>query len=598
MPLQAPGKRNARDAITSFGAVNLRLDPTDIDSAALSEAIDVDLYERPGTILSRRGETTIYDLLEAPIRLVYKNYEGLTFSFCATRIFVMNQEVYSALSGHHVHATEYKGRNAPQAELFVANGTNMLRWTRREFEKWGLDSALLNPLGAVGAGTGLTGDYSAVYTYIRRVSGVLVHESNPSPPSDVVALSNQTLSLVVTASTDPQVTGIRIYRTLAGGIVYLFDQEVANVTNTVVSSKIDAALGGAVSEDNDPPRGATLIHVLRDRIWVNDLSAPNRLRWTPRFFPESFPANNFIDLGTQEQPITAISSINNVLIAFTPRSKFRLIEQDENIVAISGDIPFLGAATAGFVAFELPSSRGCVAYRAVISTSYGIIYPAKDGIYVTDGTAAPEQLLSELVQPLFLGVRVGGIPPIDFGYEANMAAAFYRDRYYLSFTSIESMDGQNDYTMILSPSRGAWFWSAGFSSFFFDGVHDVFYGGMPSGRLVALEAPVKFTDFSDMPITASVMTAERAGGDRGVKKLFLYMRVDAEVSSGDTLEAAFYADDSVVHTETITGNRIRKLMKLPEQARGHTWRVAFNYSGTKQVKIHGVETQYKSLVSS
>lgn len=615
MPLEATGKRLQREMIRYFTGVVLSLEDTSLGEGGLSVGCNIDLHERPGTILTRRGYTQVHSSLGDgnPLRLVYLNSSGVSFASGGTQIFVRGtgEDTENGISDiSQISIIEYRGVNAPLPEVFVANGgmphssspgfifqRRMYRWTRRQFDIWGIDGTPYAPLASVGGGTGLTGDYSVKFTYIRKFGGSVVSESNPSGASNTVTLANEDLDFTVVASDDSSVTNIRVYRTVAGGATYLFDQDVDNTTATVTSSQSDGGLGSAVDEDNDVPRPATLAHVLRDRVWLNDIGYPSRLHWSKRFFPESFPANNFIDVTTNEDAITALASSNNVLVAFTARTKYRVIEQDDNTVAVTGDIPFIGASTAGFVSFELPSARGTSASRAVVSTPVGIIYPSRDGIYVTDGTTAPEQSISDEIQPIFDGVKVGDIPPINTALEKNMVAVWYRRKYFLSYTSVESASDSNDYTVIISPGRGIWFWDMGFSSFFVDAEKDRLLAGRPDGSGVQLEAPGIHSD-EGSAISATVETAAMPGGDAFLQSNFFYMRVDAEVHADDTLEATFYADDTAVVTKAITGNRTRRLLRLPASSRGHTWKVGLSYSGTHQAKIHGVETQFKTLAIS
>ena len=609
MPLQAPSKLTQREQVSNFFGVNLRSDPSDIAQGGLAAGTNIDLYSTPGTLLVRRGfEDKTLDL-NSPQRHIARANNGIVHAG-AIELYVDGVSVSSSLVADvAVDILEFRGQNAQASEVFIANGTRtsdpsnpsgMLRYTPSTVGNWGLDPPAAAPaVSAVAAGS-LTGSYMAKYTYARVVSGITVAESNPSSASAAQALTSEDLGVDVIASNDADVTNIFVYRTGASGSTYLFDQSVSNATATIESSQADGALGAAVDEENDIPVGATIMHALRDRIWTNDVTRGNRLRYTKRFFPESQPASNFIDITPETTTITAISSINGVLIVFTQTTKYRVIEQIANVTAVGEALPFFGGATSTFVFFELPSSRGCVAPDALVSVAPGIIYPTKDGVFLTTGTSQPEQLLSQSIQNLFIGVKQGGIAPIDFDNETNMVAEFHRGRYYLSYTSTESNDGSNDITAILIMSTGEWyFWNKGYTSFLFDDTNNEFLGGDNDGSLRKLEEVSATTDFTAADdILATATTPDRDGGDPLVQKLFLYARVDAQVVSTATLTADFYANDTLEKSFTITGDRTRKLLRLPASSRGFTWRMELSFTSDSGGKVHGVEAQWKTLIPS
>lgn len=607
MPIQAQGKQTVRQLTRGFSGVDLRSDSRDIAEGGLQKGLNVDLYERPGTAQSRRGFITQFEGLEVDQRKLLRAQDML-FSISATNVYVDGVSVSSTDidADIDVDMVEYQGQNSDLPEVFIANGATELGSTPRmfvydgTFRKWGITPAVTKPGLAVGAAGSLTGTYSAVYTYVRKVGTTVAHESNPSPAGDDTALTSDTLDITVGDSSDSQVTHIRIYRTVAGGSVYLFDQEVLNADQTVNSSQADSALGSAVSTDNDQPRGGTIVHALRDRLWTNDKDFPSRMRYTARFLPESQPADNFIEIGSETHTITAITSINGALLVFTESTKFSVIEQLADVNAIGGGLRLVGSAVAGFLSIELPSSRGCVAPNAVVSTGIGVIYPTKEGVFITDGTSTPEQLVSAPIQSIFLGTSNSGIAPIDFTKESNMVAEFHRGRYYLSYTSTVSTTGENDITAILDAGTGQWyFWNHGFSAMTFDDHANIFYAGRETGNIDEIEKANQLSDFStETAIAAEIDTPERDGGDLMSRKLFLYLRVDAEVATGDTLTVAFYTDDTLRHTFTITGNSTKKLLRLPSGSMGFTWRTELTYSGTGRLKFHGVEAQWKNLTSS
>lgn len=610
MPVQAEERPVQRERVGQFTTVNTWVNPTDLPPNHLADGLNIDLFLEPGVLQSRSGIENIHSSLEGPQRFIIKGPFDQLFSAGATNIYVDGVDqsgIGTTLdSGTRVSMVQYRSLNSSTNELFIANGQNeegevrMYRYTSASsFGNWGIDAPDDAP--DIVAGTGaLAGDYTAVYTYARRVSGVLLHESNPSGSNAAVTLATEGLDIDVVASTDSDVTHIRIYRTTDGGSAFLFDQEVANSTATITSTQADNALGSAVGNDNDRPRGATLLHVLRDRIWSNDVSVPNRLRYTSRFLPESQPANNYLDIGINAQEtIKGISSFDGALIVFTEGTIFQVSEVLENTDAIGTDMPFFGGSSSGFVVRELNVSSGTSSPDAIVKTPYGLIYPNLYGIFALgrDG----ERLLSKNIQSLFHNRGTENITQANFtGFAENMVATYHRHRYYLSYTSVRAEDGDNDYTLVIEPgTQSAWVWDEGFTYLYFDSTPSVdrLYAGRFSGDIDRLEA---FSTTSDegSAISSTIVTPSMSASDPFTPALFLYFKVDVQVDDNDSLTATFYTDETSRHTATITGNRTRELIRLPSSTRGHTWKVVLSFSGTSRLRFHGIETQYRTLVMS
>jgi hypothetical protein len=592
--------------INGFTGVELRLDPTTLGNGKLVRGLNIDIYETLGVIKRRRVFSTLYSDLNVPQRSIAVMPRGSVIHAGSTTLYDNGLSVGTSLNPNYpVDMVVYKGVNSPEAEVFIANGrvaagtgdSSMFRYTQTTLGKWGIDAPIAAPFASAGAGS-LTGNYSAKYTYVRKSGSITVHQSNPSPATNTVALSGGGLSFPVIASTDPSVTHIRIYRTAAGGATYLLDKEVPNESDTVLSVKVDGGLGAAVDTDNDRPMPATILHVMRDRIWSNDIGVPNRLRFTSRFLPESQPSSNYIDIGSREEKITGITSIDNTVIAFTSTTKYRIIEADANVTAVGGNLPIVGGATADFIVFELPSSRGCKSKDAIISSGYGIIYPSKDGIFVSNASGA-EQKVSDSVQPIFFGVKTNGIPPINFDHEENIVCALHRNRLYMSYTSVESEDENNDYTLVMDmDTTSAYFWDVGFTSLLFDDGEDSFFAGDNVDRLLQIERTRIGQDYGSTDISCTIETPSMYATDAVTRSVFFYFRVDAMVHDDDSLTASFYADGTLRKVATITGDRTRELIRLPAQSKGYTWKVIFDYSGANLLEIHGVECRYMNLEGS
>lgn len=156
--------------------------------------------------------------------------DGERFAFAGTAIYKDEASLATGLTSAQWSAFQYNAFNDDTKQIFALNGTDRKRITTAGVNEWGIDTPTVKPVLGSGGGTGLTGIYTAIYTYVRKVNNVIVAESNPSPVSDPIDLTNDSLTAQITASADPQVTHARLYRTSAGGNIYYLDTEIEVAT--------------------------------------------------------------------------------------------------------------------------------------------------------------------------------------------------------------------------------------------------------------------------------------------------------------------------------------------------------------------------------
>lgn len=173
------------------------------------------------------------------------------------------------------------------------------------------------PVAAAGASTGLTGNYSAKVSFIQKGGGQLLNESELSVASNTVLLGNKSLALsAIPISTNPDVTGRRLYRPVTGGAEYLFWADIDdNVTTTFDDGTPDAGLGDAAPDVGFLPAGTlantyvTLITEWRSRLWVRCEGAGlvDHIRFSEVEQPWAWPPENDLpaqSLGEDETGIT------------------------------------------------------------------------------------------------------------------------------------------------------------------------------------------------------------------------------------------------------------------------------------------------------
>jgi hypothetical protein len=87
---------------------------------------------------------------------------------------------------------------------------------------------------------------------------------------------------------------------------------------TFLDDTDDSALGAEIELDNDVPVGNNIAAVFQEHMFLaGDPDNPHYLYWSKRFRPESWPLENFIEIGTAADPIRSIQPQTGVLGVFT-----------------------------------------------------------------------------------------------------------------------------------------------------------------------------------------------------------------------------------------------------------------------------------------
>ena len=213
------------------GSLNISLDPSDLPEGDFVRCKNLRINQ-VGLAKTRDGSAK---LNATPVDTAFwwlEEMDGSRYAFAGTDIYEDEVSIASGLTSAQWSAMQYNAYNDPTKNIFALNGTDRKRIEGGAVYEWGIAAPTVAPTLGTGAGAdvsdGLTGLYNAKYTYVRKLGGIIINESNPSPAADnAIALFGQSLVVDVTAPTDPQVTHVRMYRTLAGGSTYYLDLEAA-----------------------------------------------------------------------------------------------------------------------------------------------------------------------------------------------------------------------------------------------------------------------------------------------------------------------------------------------------------------------------------
>lgn len=166
--------------------------------------------------------------------------------------------------------------------VYYCNGTDTKKWDGSTWTNWGITAPAAAPTFVYvgGALTTSNGGYTYGYAYANTASGHVSAMSGASASTG--NLSSQNVTVSYTASADPQVNAIWIFRTTDGGGTYYFLAQVANATSSYTDSTADSGLNtfevAPLSPNQAPcPAGASLVTSWDGRLWV---SSGRTIYWT------------------------------------------------------------------------------------------------------------------------------------------------------------------------------------------------------------------------------------------------------------------------------------------------------------------------------
>lgn len=573
MPAPAPPQVRQRitQEVHGFLGVNLRQERMSLADQDLAKAINADLHTFPGVVTCRLGRTAQFAPALAALsvrRLARIN--SVRYQVAGQSLYRDQVAILTGLLSPNLLTTIKPFRSLTEDTVlaYIADDAGMWKDDGTTCTPWGLAAPLTAPSVAVSTTAGnLSGAYRVRYTYARKVGVTVTQESNPSPPSALLSLVVQNIEIGnLAASADPQVTHKRLYRTLSGGTLFLFDQELPIGGINATSSQTDDGLGTGVGLGNNAPPVCSWIEEFQETMFFcRDAAHPNYLWFSQRFLPHAVPSANFLEIGNPNDPLQAAVASSGLLGVFSRLTKYRVF----------------GNATGGYVAQEAMSRRGTPAPLACAATESGILFVAKDGIFLTS-LIAQDQILSAAIAPIFFGETVNDMAPIRWEYADQFSAAHFKGRYYVSLV-VGGATAPNLLAVYSTDTKRWYFYDHPLRSLYVEETVDALTGGSTDGLVYVLEDGVSDAGAA---VALDVETKDFFGQSTETRKLFVFVRVDADVPAG-SLTVEVYIDGTLTRTATITGSRTRRLLPMPEAALGFTWRLRFRYTGQARTKVYG-----------
>jgi len=238
---------------------------------------------------------------------------------------------------------------ALQDRAFRVDGSNPNYWFEDStyYHKLGCPAPADAPTTANTTGGGLlAGDYNVYYTYVKKYANNYVVEGNPSPAS-YVTVTDTAITCAVVASTEADITHIRIYRTLYGetGSYAYFDQEIKNITQTATLVASDDDVRDTLSTlefDHDVPPIGKYVLGAGSRLWIIDNDGT--LHWSILDQPELMPLQNYQTFDPKDGDVMmGLCPLRKHILVFKRRRTWLLdmfseTVDDNGVAALSKDV--------------------------------------------------------------------------------------------------------------------------------------------------------------------------------------------------------------------------------------------------------------------
>lgn len=427
---------------------------------------------------------------------------------------------------------------------------------------WGITAPVSNPtLADNGAGALSAGTYKYYVTFYNSTTGSRSNP-NPTPPSITLGAGRQVLLSNVPTSADTQVTRREIFRTLVNGARYFKIGEIANNTATTFADNIADTSASVLSQevqfDNAPPYADFRLAwgPLHQRVWwarpISLGAQTGRAFYSPPGRPESMAG--FIEVCTPSEGIECgvIWGRRNWLIT---QQRFFLIDgDDEPFEAIPLD--------------HIPGSR----YPgSVVTTPFGIVYFAYDGVRLFDGTT------SRLIgfDPIATALR--GENPSGVGLIIGVNyAAFYRNEY------LAEMAGK---TLALNLQTGTWrdFGVSLTGLHHENGNQQRLFGAIGSNNVYSIEDTLSGGSLDDnQPIA---IDWEIGGALTDIGHFGALQRVYFDINTqSESLTASIFCDDTETTLGTVS-TASRQLVEFPVPANWKTRVFSLRLTGSVEARV-------------
>jgi hypothetical protein len=525
--------------------------------------------DQEGKAIVRDGSSKLNSgaAISVPIYLIVEQ-SGSRYSFASTIIYKDEASIETGLTAAQWSAIKYNSFNSTTLNIFALNGTDRKRIEGSTVYEWGITAPAAAPTLAVGSFTGLTGDYNAKVTYLRKEGSVVVSESNPSAAAtSAVTLADESLSVSWAASSDPQVTHVRVYRTLSDGSSYFVDQDVAIGTTTVDTNTPDASLGTEVATNhNRPPLGTYVAgpnyngtcFILKDNLLYFCL--PKQ--------PEYWPSTYFIEVSAPQFPLKTLVFYNGQPHVLTRNKIFQI----------------QGTGNNTFFPFEMEAVTGCEGPKCALAIKgVGIFHIGSDGVYLY-ASGSDINFTQKRFRPIFRGTTVNGIP--GAGDLSKAWIIKFKNAIYVGYPGTADTYPTNCLRFDLDNRKTSYYtWGVEISDVTVDETNSRLLGGDENGFNWVLEDSSNTQDDS----TDIAWEIESKDYTLQTRRHFpRFQKYDIDASSATTVTGFLKLDGADHQTHTITGNRQTKRRLITT---GNGNRCSMGARGSGPATVYAIESE-------
>jgi hypothetical protein len=559
------------------GSLDIASAPTDLpiesgngsqSSVAMSRCKNL-VLENNGKAKTRHGSSRPTGTSLNKIANFMIEQSGNRYTFTGENIYRDETLIASALNDAQWSAIKYNAFNDTTQRIFALNGTDRKKINGTTVNEWGITAPDAAPTLGVGAGTGLTGTYNIRYTYAVKSGTTVITESNPSPAaSSGQALSNEDLDVAWTASTDNQVTHVRLYRTLAGGSIYYHDQDIAIGSVTIDTSTVDVDLGAEVAIDHDrPPLGSIVSGPVYNGLCF--IAKDNLLYWCKAKQPEYWPALNFIEVGSPQFPIKCIINYDSQVYVLTENQIWWI----------------QGTTGSAFNPVPLESLAGASnIFGAEAIKGVGIYHIGDDGIYLYS-SGRDKKVTQNNFEPIFPdaggsdGQPTNGVLPVPDSPTTYWLRKF-QNKVYFHY-------GNGSVIVTDIDNNRAWYYKYDrkLAAPCLDKTNKKFFTCDSDKVVRQIEDPEVTTD-AGTAISWEIETPEFTLQTR--KHFPRFVKYDVDVDNASSVTGKVLLDGSIVHTHNITDSRNTN-RRLIDTDNGNRMSVRLN--GTGQTVIYAIEAE-------
>jgi hypothetical protein len=186
------------------------------------------------------------------------------------------------------------------------------------------------------------------------------------------------------------------------------------------------SIGATVEASTQSGTPVNIGTIAFDRAWLaGDPNNPNILYYSDRFNPESFPLENFLEIGVPSDPIMGVLEWNGQLYVFTQTTVWNLLG------AIGGTVP---------LPYKTAAKHGLAATYGWCITEGELWYQSFGGIYSFQGSAS--EYASEPIEWVFTDQFISdtlqrSIVPQDPTQVSQTLMSYYQNEIYVSYVGTD-----------------------------------------------------------------------------------------------------------------------------------------------------------------